>query len=206
METIAVIGLGYVGLPLVVAFGAQVRTIGFDIAQHKVDACRRGVDPSRELSAQEMQEARHAVYTSDPALLREADLVIVAVPTPVDDARIPDFRPLIGASVSVGRNLKKGAVVIYESTVYPGATEEVCVPVLERESGLRWKEDFFVGYSPERINPGDKTRTLTKILKIVSGDTPQTILRILVSWPSSSTRWDWTPPKSWRPPAPSGTS
>ena len=178
METIAVIGLGYVGLPLVVALGAQVRTIGFDIAQHKVDACRRGVDPSRELSAQEMATATHAVYTSDPTLLREADSVIVAVPTPVDDARIPDFRPLIGASVSVGRNLKKGAVVIYESTVYPGATEEVCVPVLERESGLRWKEDFFVGYSPERINPGDKNHTLTKILKIVSGDTPQTLDRV----------------------------
>ena len=178
MDTIAVIGLGYVGLPLVVEFGKHCRTIGFDIAQHKVDACQRGTDPSREIPDEEMAKAVNAVYTSDPTLLREADHVIVAVPTPVDEARIPDFRPLVGASVSVGRHLKRGAVVVYESTVYPGATEEVCIPVLERESGLRWKEDFFVGYSPERINPGDKEHTLTKILKIVSGDTPQTLDRV----------------------------
>ncbi len=178
MSTLAVIGLGYVGLPLVVAFGKKMRTIGFDIAQAKVDACERGVDPSRELDAAELRAAIHAVYTCDPALLAEADIIIVAVPTPVDAARIPDFRPLIGASTSVGRHMKKGAIVVYESTVYPGATEEVCIPVLERESGLRWKEDFFVGYSPERINPGDKEHTLTKILKIVSGDTPQTLDRV----------------------------
>ncbi len=122
-----------------------------------------------------MQRAAHAMYTADPAMLAEADIIIVAVPTPVDDAHIPDFRPLIGASTSVGRHMKKGAIVVYESTVYPGATEEVCIPVLERESGLKWKKDFFVGYSPERINPGDKEHTLTKILKIVSGDTPETL-------------------------------
>jgi len=178
MNTLAVIGLGYVGLPLVVEFGKHVRTIGFDIAQHKVDACQRGTDPSRELSDEQMAEARNAIYTSDPTLLGEADMIIVAVPTPVDEAHIPDFRPLIGSSTSVGRHMKKGVTVIYESTVYPGATEEVCIPVLERESGLKWKQDFFVGYSPERINPGDKEHTLTKILKIVSGDTPETLDKV----------------------------
>ncbi len=178
MNTLAVIGLGYVGLPLVVEFGKQVRTIGFDIAQHKVDACQRGTDPSRELTDEQLAEARHAVYTSDPGMLGEADMIIVAVPTPVDEAHIPDFRPLIGSSTSVGRHMKKGATVIYESTVYPGATEEVCIPVLEKASGLKWKQDFFVGYSPERINPGDKERTLTKILKIVSGDTPETLDKV----------------------------
>jgi len=177
-STIAVIGLGYVGLPLVVEFGKQVRTIGFDIHQGKVAACQAGTDPSRELSNADMALATHAVYTSDGALLAEADMIIVAVPTPVDEAHIPDFRPLIGASTSVGRHMKKGATVVYESTVYPGATEEVCIPVLERESGLKWKQDFFVGYSPERINPGDKEHTLTKILKIVSGDTPETLDKV----------------------------
>ncbi|GMV45453.1 MAG: UDP-N-acetyl-D-galactosamine dehydrogenase [Pseudomonadota bacterium] len=175
MQTVAVIGLGYVGLPLVVEFGKQMRTIGFDIAQHKVDACLRGTDPSRELDDAQMAEARHAEYTSDARLLAEADVIVVAVPTPVDEAHAPDFGPLIGASMSAGRHMKKGAVVVYESTVYPGATEEVCIPVLERESGLKWKEGFFVGYSPERINPGDREHTLTKILKIVSGDTPATL-------------------------------
>lgn len=178
MNTLAVIGLGYVGLPLVVEFGKQVRTIGFDIATHKVEACRRGTDPSRELSDAEVQAARHAIYTDDPRMLAEADVIIVAVPTPVDEAHIPDFRPLIGSSTSVGHHMKKGAIVVYESTVYPGATEEVCIPVLERESGLKWKQDFNVGYSPERINPGDKEHTLTKILKIVSGDTPETLAKV----------------------------
>ncbi len=178
MNTIAVIGLGYVGLPLVVEFGKQTRTIGFDIAKHKVQACQRGTDPSRELTDAEVQAATHAIYTDDPQMLAEADIIIVAVPTPVDDAHIPDFRPLIGSSTSVGRHMKKGAIVVYESTVYPGATEEVCIPVLERESGMQWKTDFFVGYSPERINPGDKEHTLTKILKIVSGDTPETLDKV----------------------------
>ena len=178
MSTVAVIGLGYVGLPLVVEFGKQMRTIGFDISVPKVESCKRGVDPSRELADEDLAAATHAVYTSDGAMLAEADIIIVAVPTPVDGAHIPDFRPLIGASGSVGRHMKKGVIVVYESTVYPGATEEVCIPVLERESGLTWKQDFFVGYSPERINPGDKEHTLTKILKIVSGDTPQTLDKV----------------------------
>jgi UDP-N-acetyl-D-galactosamine dehydrogenase len=178
MNVVAVIGLGYVGLPLVVEFGKHYRTIGFDISNAKVESCRQGVDPSRELSDAEMAMSTHAEYTSDPGLLNEADIIIVAVPTPVDNAHIPDFFPLIGASTSVGGNMKKGVVVVYESTVYPGATEEVCIPVLERASGLKWKQDFFVGYSPERINPGDKEHTLTKILKIVSGDTPETLSKV----------------------------
>jgi UDP-N-acetyl-D-galactosamine dehydrogenase len=178
MTVVAVIGLGYVGLPLVVEFGKHVRTIGFDISVSKVESCLRGVDPSRDLSDDEMRVSTHAVYTTDPSMLAEADIIIVAVPTPVDNAHIPDFRPLIGSSTSVGRHMKKGAIVVYESTVYPGATEEVCIPVLERESGLTWKTDFFVGYSPERINPGDKEHTLTRILKIVSGDTPETLEKV----------------------------
>jgi UDP-N-acetyl-D-galactosamine dehydrogenase len=178
MTTVAVIGLGYVGLPLVVAFGTQMRTIGFDVSLPKVQSCRRGIDPSRELSDGEVAKAEHAIYTDDATLLVEADVIVIAVPTPVDEAHIPDFRPLIGASTTVGRHMKKGATVIYESTVYPGATEEICIPVLQRESGLVWKTDFFVGYSPERINPGDKEHTLTKILKIVSGDTPETLDRV----------------------------
>lgn len=177
-KIIAVLGLGYVGLPLVVEFGKKLRTIGFDISQHKVEACQRGTDPSFELSDAEVQAGIHATYTNDPVALGEADIIIVAVPTPVDEANTPDFHPLIGASTSVGRYMKKGVTIVYESTVYPGATEEVCIPVLERESGLKWKQDFFVGYSPERINPGDKERTLTKILKIVSGDTPETLNRV----------------------------
>ncbi|NUZ05143.1 nucleotide sugar dehydrogenase [Piscinibacter koreensis] len=178
MNTVAVIGLGYVGLPLVVAFGKKTRTIGFDIDVAKVESCRRGVDPSRELDDAEVRAATQAEYTADPKLLGEADMIVVAVPTPVDEAHIPDFRPLIGASISAGRHMKRGVTVVYESTVYPGATEEVCIPVLERESGMTWKTDFFVGYSPERINPGDKEHTLTKILKIVSGDTPETLERV----------------------------
>jgi UDP-N-acetyl-D-galactosamine dehydrogenase len=178
MRVVAVIGLGYVGLPLVVEFGKHFRSIGFDISASKVESCLRGVDPSRELSAHEMQASKHALYTTDAAMLAEADVIVVAVPTPVDAAHIPDFGPLISASRSVGLNMKKGVTVVYESTVYPGATEEVCIPVLARESGFKWKQDFFVGYSPERINPGDKEHTLTKILKIVSGDTPATLNRV----------------------------
>lgn len=178
MQVVAVIGLGYVGLPLVVEFGKSWRTIGFDISEAKVQSCQHYIDPSRELTDGEMRCSPHAVYTADPSLLAEADIIVVAVPTPVDSAHIPDFRPLIGASSSVARHMKKGAIVVFESTVYPGATEDVCIPVLERESGLIWKQDFFVGYSPERINPGDKEHTLTRILKIVSGDTPETLDKV----------------------------
>jgi UDP-N-acetyl-D-glucosamine/UDP-N-acetyl-D-galactosamine dehydrogenase len=175
---IAVVGLGYVGLPLVVEFGRIERTLGFDIDATKVAVCQSGKDPSREIDDAHMRAAQLATYTCDPAALREADIVLVAVPTPVDDARIPDFRPLIGASRSIGENLKPGAIIVYESTVYPGATEEVCIPELERASGKRWKKDFFVGYSPERINPGDREHMLTNVVKVVSGDTPQTLDRV----------------------------
>lgn len=173
-QVIAVVGLGYVGLPLVVEFGKSRRTIGFDISAKKVNSCRNGVDPSHELSDEAVANAKYATFTSDASLLSAADIIIVAVPTPVDAANVPDFTPLVGASRSVARNMKRGAIIVYESTVYPGATEEVCIPVLERESGMKWKEDFWVGYSPERINPGDHERTLTRILKIVSGDMPAT--------------------------------
>jgi UDP-N-acetyl-D-galactosamine dehydrogenase len=178
MTTIAVVGLGYVGLPLAVEFGKQYPTIGYDLSAAKVEAYRRHVDPTGEVATEALRAATQLRTTTDPAALRDADFVVVAVPTPIDAAHQPDFRPLVGASESVGRNLKRGATVVYESTVYPGATEEVCIPVLERCSGLAWKKDFFVGYSPERINPGDKERTLTRIVKVVAGDTPETLERV----------------------------
>jgi UDP-N-acetyl-D-galactosamine dehydrogenase len=173
-STVAVVGLGYVGLPLAVEFGKKYRTIGFDLSNEKIEAYRRNVDPTGEISSADLEAAR-LVLTTEPELIREADFVVVAVPTPVDDAHIPDFSPLVGASTSVGKNLKPGATVVFESTVYPGATEEVCIPLMEKHSGLKWKKDFFVGYSPERINPGDKEHTLTRITKVVSGDTPATL-------------------------------
>jgi UDP-N-acetyl-D-galactosamine dehydrogenase len=178
MTVVAVIGLGYVGLPLVVEFGKHFRTIGFDIVEDKVAACRKAQDPSHEISAKDMAQATLAEYTADPRMLAAADFILVAVPTPVDQARIPNFEPLVGASRTIGPHLKRGATVVYESTVYPGATEEVCIPVLERASGKRWKDAFFVGYSPERINPGDREHRLTNVVKVVSGDTPETLERV----------------------------
>lgn len=174
-SVIAVVGLGYVGLPLAVEFGKKFRTIGYDLSEDKIESYRRHVDPTGEVSSESLRAARLLEPTSDATQLREADFLVVAVPTPVDEAHQPDFGPLVGASQAVGRNLKRGAVVVYESTVYPGATEEVCIPVLERESGLKWKRDFHVGYSPERINPGDKEHTLTRIVKVVAGDTAETL-------------------------------
>ena len=178
MSVIAVVGLGYVGLPLVIEFGKHERTIGFDISLPKVESCRSGIDPSRELPDAEMRAAIHAEYTDDPEMLAEADIIIVAVPTPVDEAHRPDFSPLIGASQAAGKHMKKGTIVVYESTVYPGATEEICVPVLEKTSGMKWKQDFFVGYSPERINPGDREHTLTRVVKVVAGDTPEALEKV----------------------------
>jgi UDP-N-acetyl-D-galactosamine dehydrogenase len=175
MTTIAVIGLGYVGLPLAVAFGKTHRTIGFDVSEEKIRAYQRRIDPTGEVSSEELKAATRLEVTANPSALREADFIVVAVPTPVDGAHNPDFGPLGGACITVGRNLRKGATVVFESTVYPGATEEVCIPILERHSAMQWKRDFFVGYSPERINPGDKEHTLTRIVKVVSGDTPQTL-------------------------------
>ena len=173
--TIAVVGLGYVGLPLAVEFGKKYSTIGFDLSNGKVEAYRRGVDPTGEVTSEELRAATGLRVTADPAALADADFIVVAVPTPVDDAHQPDFTPLLGASESVGKHLKRGAIVVFESTVYPGATEEICVPVIERHSGMTWQKDFFVGYSPERINPGDREHSLTKITKVVAGDTPATL-------------------------------
>jgi UDP-N-acetyl-D-galactosamine dehydrogenase len=176
--TVAVVGLGYVGLPLAVEFGKKYRTLGFDLSAEKVEAYRRFTDPTGEVSGDDLRAAERLSCSTDPAVLGEADFIVVAVPTPVDDAHNPDFTPLVKSSESVGKYLKRGAVVVYESTVYPGATEEICIPILERMSGLQWKKDFFVGYSPERINPGDKQRTLTRITKVVSGDTPETLATV----------------------------
>ena len=178
MTVVAVVGLGYVGLPLAVEFGKKYHTIGFDLSQAKIDSYRKHVDPTGEVAAEALKAADKLDVTTDPARLAEADIIIVAVPTPVDDAHQPDFSPLVGASISVGKHMKRGAIVVYESTVYPGATEEVCIPVLEKNSGLEWKTDFHVGYSPERINPGDKERTLTKITKVVSGDDAETLRKV----------------------------
>lgn len=176
--SVAVIGVGYVGLPLVIEFGKHFKTIGFDVSRDKIEKCRAGQDPSREIPDADMALAVHAEYSFDPADLVRADFVIVAVPTPVDDARIPDFRPLINASRAIGAHLKPGAVVIYESTVYPGATEEICIPELERAGGKVWQRDFFVGYSPERINPGDREHRLTNVLKVVAGDSLATLEKV----------------------------
>ena len=175
MSTVAVVGLGYVGLPLAVAFGRQMDTIGFDIDPDKIESYRHYCDPTGEISSDALCEATHLTLTTNPAALKAADFVVVAVPTPIDAAHQPDFGPLVRASRTVGENLKPGAIVVYESTVYPGATEEICVPILARCSGLRWRLDFHVGYSPERINPGDHTHSLTRIMKVVSGDDAQTL-------------------------------
>ncbi|MEC5216194.1 UDP-N-acetyl-D-galactosamine dehydrogenase [Actimicrobium sp. GrIS 1.19] len=172
---IAVVGLGYVGLPLAVEFGKKYRTIGFDLSRAKIDAYLRHVDPTGEVSAEELRAAAGLEPSTDPTRLKEADFIIVAVPTPVDDAHNPDFTPLISASELIGKNLKPGATIVFESTVYPGATEEICIPLIERHSGLAWKTGFFIGYSPERINPGDREHTLTRIVKVVAGDSPATL-------------------------------
>ena len=170
-KTIAVIGLGYVGLPLAVEFGKKRAVIGFDIKDQRVSELASGVDHTLECSAEELREAKHLSFTSDSEQLKKAQVFIVTVPTPVDKANRPDLTPLVKASETVGKVLKLGDVVIYESTVYPGATEEVCVPVLEKYSGLVFNKDFFCGYSPERINPGDKEHRLPSIRKVTSGST-----------------------------------
>ena len=170
---IAIIGLGYVGLPLAVEFGKHVPTYGFDINQDRIDELKKGFDHTLEVSEQELKQSQLLNYASDIKKLAESNFYIVTVPTPIDDFKQPDLTPLVKASESIAAVLKKGDIVVYESTVYPGATEEVCIPVLEKKSGLKYNQDFFVGYSPERINPGDKQRRVTNILKITSGSTPQ---------------------------------
>ena len=173
-HSVAVVGLGYVGLPLAVAFARHFNVIGFDLNAARVEELSAGTDRTGEVDSEALQ-ASTARFTSDPAALREAGVIIVAVPTPIDEHRNPDLSPVEGASRTVGRHLSRGAVVVYESTVYPGVTEEVCVPILEAESGLRCGADFTVGYSPERINPGDKVHTLETIKKIVSGSDAPTL-------------------------------
>ena len=172
---VAVVGLGYVGLPLAVEFGKKYKTIGFDLSETKIANYKNYCDPTGEVSTEDLKAAAQLSVSTDAASIAEADIIIVAVPTPVDEAHIPNFSPLVGASTAVGKYIKKGAIVVYESTVYPGATEEVCIPLLEKHSGMKWKQDFHVGYSPERVNPGDKERTITKIVKVVSGDDEATL-------------------------------
>jgi UDP-N-acetyl-D-galactosamine dehydrogenase len=172
---LAIVGLGYVGLPLAAEFGKKYDTIGYDLSETKIANYKNYCDPTGEVSTEDLKAATRLTVTTDPSAISQADVIIVAVPTPVDEAHIPDFSPLVGSSTTVGKYMKKGAIVVYESTVYPGATEEVCIPLLEKNSGMKWKQDFHVGYSPERVNPGDKERTITKIVKVVSGDDAATL-------------------------------
>jgi UDP-N-acetyl-D-galactosamine dehydrogenase len=167
---IAIVGLGYVGIQLAVEFGKRFTTIGFDISENKISKYISHIDPTGEVLSEELESANKVIYTTNQSLLANADFIIIAVPSPVDDANKPNFIPLISASVTVGKYMKPGAIVIYESTVYPGATEEICIPVLEKNSKLKWKTDFNVAYSPERINPGDKNNSFPKIVKVVSAD------------------------------------
>ena len=170
---IAVIGLGYVGLPLAVEFGKNFSTVGFDINRKRVDELRSGNDFTLEVNSEDLGKATHLIYTTEIEGIKDCNFYIVTVPTPIDDNNAPDLKPLESASQSVAKVIQKGDIVVYESTVYPGATEEFCIPIIEKASGLKFNQDFFAGYSPERINPGDKVNTLTKITKITSGSTPE---------------------------------
>ena len=170
---IAVIGLGYVGLPLAVEFGKHRPVVGFDINKNRVSELLSGIDNTREVESKDLIAAKNLTFTTELESLKESNFYIITVPTPIDENNAPDLKPLQSASTAVGKVIKKGDIVVYESTVYPGATEEVCIPIIEKESGLVFNEDFYAGYSPERINPGDKVNTLTKITKITSGSTPE---------------------------------
>lgn len=172
---LAIIGLGYVGLPLAVEFGKKYRTFGFDLSDEKITHYKNYRDPTGEVSTEDLKSATMLTVSTDPRSIGEADVIVVAVPTPVGEAHIPNFSPLVDSSTTVGKYMKRGSIVVYESTVYPGATEEVCIPILEKHSGMKWKKDFHVGYSPERVNPGDKNRTITQIVKVVSGDDEPTL-------------------------------
>ena len=178
MTTIAVVGLGYVGLPLALAFGRVSDTVGIDLSDTKVAQYRQGIDPAGEVSVADFSAAKHLTFTTDFSVLGKAEFIVVAVPTPVDGTHNPDFSPLIAASRSVGKSMRKGTTVIYESTVYPGATEEVCLPILIEASGLEWRKDFHIAYSPERINPGDPEHRLETIVKVVAGDDDATLARV----------------------------
>lgn len=177
-DSIAVIGLGYVGLPLAAEFGKQYKTVGFDIDQIRIDELRKGIDRTLEVNEQQLASASNLTFTTSLDEIKDCTVYIVTVPTPVDKYNKPDLTPLKKASASVGKVLKQGDIVVYESTVFPGATEEECVPVLEQVSGLTYNKDFFCGYSPERINPGDKEHTVSKILKVTSGSTPEVATKV----------------------------
>ena len=177
-DTIAIIGLGYVGLPLAVEFGKKFRTIGFDINEARISELNSGVDSTLEVEPENLKNSTGLELSSDPSVLKEANIFIVTVPTPIDENKRPVLAPLESSSTTVGRHLSEGDIVIYESTVYPGCTEEVCIPILEKESGMKFNEGFFCGYSPERINPGDKVHTVTKIVKVTSGSTPEIADRV----------------------------
>jgi UDP-N-acetyl-D-galactosamine dehydrogenase len=178
MDKVGIIGLGYVGLPLAIEFGKVMDTVGFDIDKKRIQELKTGHDRTKEVTGDEMKQAVKLQYETDPTALEGVNYFIVTVPTPVDNYKQPDLRPLVSASKTVGRVLKKNDIVIYESTVYPGCTEEICVPVLEQNSGLKYNVDFFCGYSPERINPGDKAHRVTSIKKITSGSTPGVALKV----------------------------
>ena len=171
--TICIIGLGYVGLPLAVEFGKKIKTIGFDINQPRIDALHQKIDHTLELNAAELSEAKHLTYTTREADIKGADVYIVTVPTPINESKQPDLTPLEKASALLGRVIGKNAIVVFESTVYPGCTEEICVPIIEQTSGLTFNTDFYAGYSPERINPGDKQHRVHNIIKVTSGSTPE---------------------------------
>ncbi len=172
-DQIALVGLGYVGLPLAVEFGKHRPTIGFDIQPARIQQLTQGIDNTREVTAENLKNAQHLSFTDNPAELRDSKIFIVTVPTPVDKHKQPNLKPLLEASKAIGEVIQKGSIVIYESTVFPGATEEVCVPLVEQVSGLKFNKDFFAGYSPERINPGDKEHRINNIIKITSGSTPE---------------------------------
>lgn len=173
-QKIGVVGLGYVGLPLALAFGKYYKTVGYDISKNKIEAYQKHEDPTGEMNVEQFQKAVHFEATDDATKLTECDFIIIAMPTPVDENNKPDFSYLESASATVGQVMKQDCIVVYESTVYPGATEEICIPVLERASNMVWKRDFNIGYSPERVSPGKGSKPVTQILKIVSGDTKET--------------------------------
>jgi UDP-N-acetyl-D-galactosamine dehydrogenase len=170
---ICIVGLGYVGLPLAVLLDKKYQVIGFDINPKRIEELKANYDRTKEVTSEELKKS-NIHFTNNPEDISKANIIIVTVPTPIDEHNIPDLKPIKSATELVGKYMKKGSIVVYESTVYPGLTEEICIPILEKESGLKWKEDFNVGYSPERVNPGDKQHTIDKIVKVVAGDTPET--------------------------------
>ena len=179
--SLAVIGLGYVGLPIALEFAKKINVIGFDISQERIELMKQKIDPSNELISNDFENC-NIHFTSDLTELKKASFFIIAVPTPIDDANLPDLKPLLAATRTISKVLKKGDYVVYESTVYPGCTEEDCIPLIEEESGLRFKEDFKVGYSPERINPGDKEHTLQNVVKVVSGCCDESLQEIALTY------------------------